>query len=202
MSAQRSRYEPTRRLWVVALEALERLAACEGERRVGQDGDVLPRSRGGERREGSSEQVVAGGLGRSRTVSRPCRSPAATQVRSVDDVVVDEGRHVDELDGDAFRHRWGRVWSGAEKRERRAKALAAGRERVLADRRHDTGVRPDDGAESCLDGVEVLAEPGGCLHAGDRAHVSSADPESAGADSGSRQSLKRPLTRPVAAMVV
>src|SRR5215211_3541805 len=60
-------------------------------------------------------------------------------------------------------------------------------------RRDDRDPQQDDDEEHAVGGRDVLL--GG-------AHAGSADPESAEAGSGSRQSLKRPLARPGAAMVV
>ena len=54
-----------------------------------------------------------------------CIGQGCTQVRAVDDVVVDERRHVDELDRHALDHGLVAVRRGREERQRRAQPLAA-----------------------------------------------------------------------------
>jgi len=70
----------------------------------------------GQLRERPCKEVVARRTGRVGAVDRPGGGLAAPEVRAVDQVVVDERRHVHELDGDARRQRRlapGRQWSSA-----------------------------------------------------------------------------------------
>ena len=99
----------------------------------------------------------------ARAASAPCAvhacSTAAADVRAVDDVVVDQRRHVDELHGDPFDHRRLGSRRGGEERERRPQPLAARSQRVGADRRDGAGMCRDDQLEALLDRDEVVGEP-------------------------------------------
>ena len=141
------------------LRALQRLAAREAERRVGEDLDragVSGRAQLGER---AREEVVAGRARGGRAVHRPRRRLATAEVGAVDEVVVHERRHVHELDGDAGRERRLLAGGSREEDERRAQALAAGRERLVPDRRDEAWVRRDGAREPLLETVEIVAEP-------------------------------------------
>ena len=115
------------RVRVVRLRALHRLAAREAERRVGEH---RHRSRVAGRRqlgEGAREQVVARRARGGRPVARPGRGAAAPELGAVDQVVVDERRHVHELDRDAGLRPAAR--RPAARSGRRAAAAAACRRR-------------------------------------------------------------------------
>ena len=114
--------------------------------------------------------MVAGRLRGEGAVRRPRRRAATAQLRAVDDVVVDERRHVDELDRDALDDGWRRVGRRRQEGQGRAEPLATGRERIRADGGDGAGVRLDDLREPRLDGVEVVGEPDGRPHGLERAH--------------------------------
>ena len=116
-----------RRRRVVRLRALERLAAREPQGRVGERRDRLGVAGRGELGERARKEVVAGRAGRICAVDRPGGRLAAPEVRAVDQVVVDERRHVHELDRDAGGER--RLVARAASRGRRAAAAAACRRR-------------------------------------------------------------------------
>ena len=91
---------------------------------------------------------------------------AAAKRRLVEDVVVDEGRHVDELDrrGAAKRRRLG-LGPRAEQHEHRAQALAAGLERRARVAAELVAVALDQLAEPLLDRRHQGGEPGlGLVH--------------------------------------
>ena len=94
-----------RRVGVVTLSALHRLTASERERCVCEHRDGARIARRSEHGERPREEVVACRLRRLLTVLAPRRCMTATDRRSVDQVVVDERRHVDELDCDSGRER-------------------------------------------------------------------------------------------------
>ena len=92
------------RLWfdrIVRLAPLERLSACEAEGGVREQRDGVAVAGRRELGEGAREEIVAGGPGGSGAVGGPGGGPAAAELGAVDQVVVDEGRHVNELDGRA-----------------------------------------------------------------------------------------------------
>src|SRR5436305_5281590 len=89
------------RFGVVRLRALERLAPRERERRARQDADRGVVAGARQLRERAGEEVVAGRPRRGRPVARPRCGAAAAVLGPVDQVVVDERRRVDELDGRA-----------------------------------------------------------------------------------------------------
>jgi hypothetical protein len=100
---------------IVRLRALQRLSAREPERGMGEHvhgrGIACPR----ELREGAGEQIVPGRARGRGPVHRPRCRLAATEVRAVDQVVVDESRHVNELDGDTRGER--RLETGRRRQE-------------------------------------------------------------------------------------
>ena len=112
---------------------LQRLAASEVEAGAGEHADLVRGALGREHAEGAREEVVAGRARGRRSVLRPGRRAATTHPRAVDQVVVDEGRHVHELDGDTGGDGWRGSRRRGEKREGRAEPLATGGERVGAD---------------------------------------------------------------------
>ena len=128
----------------MALSPLERLALNERERGVGEDTDGVDVSRCSKFRERAGEEVVAAGAGDVDAVRRPDGRAPAPQVRAVDHVVVDESRQMEQLDGDAGGERRQPVGSpGSEEHEHRPQALAAGRDRLLADGGDDSRPRLD-----------------------------------------------------------
>jgi hypothetical protein len=120
----------------VQLTPLHRLPAREAEARVGELGDGADVALSRELGEGTGEQVVTRRAGGAGAVRRPGGRLAAPYLGAVDEIVVHEGRHVDELDRHAGRDWRGRTRRRAEEREQRPQALAAGRERINADRGH------------------------------------------------------------------
>ena len=108
------------------------LTARKRERSVREHGDLVELTLRGELGEREREEVVAGRLRRLGPVRRPGSGAAASHHRAVDDVVVDERRHVDELDRHPLGDGQGRVRRGREEREQRAESLATGGERIRA----------------------------------------------------------------------
>ena len=151
-----------RRVGVVALAALQRLAAGERERCLGEDRDGRDVAAGGELREGAREDVVARSPGSVGPVGRPGRGLAAPHASSVDQVVVDQRRHVDELDrrpgGDRRLGACGR----REEREHRPQALAARGQRLGADLGDEAGMPGHRPVEQLLDLAQVLGEARRC----------------------------------------
>jgi hypothetical protein len=87
------------------------------------------------------------------------RGAATADGGTVQDVVVDQSRHVDQLDRDA-RGVWRLPIASARKEdEQRPQALAARGERLFADRRREAGVAGDRVEESVLDLLQVAIEP-------------------------------------------
>ena len=77
---------------------------------------------------------------------------------------------MDQLHRNARRERWlGRV--GREIDEHRPQPLAAGGERVLADRRHRAGMALNRRLETLFEIVEVGHEPGDLTDGGERGHL-------------------------------
>ena len=143
-----------RRVGVVELPPLHRLAAREVDRGRREDPDALLVAGRGELGERAREQVVAARERRGRAVRRPRRGAAAPELRRVEDVVVDERGHVEELHRRRGRERRRRVERGREEAQRRPEPLPAGGERLGADRRHDALAAPDDRRQALLELVE------------------------------------------------
>src|SRR6185312_335794 len=89
--------------------------------------------------EGAREQIVAGRSRGLRAVARPGGGAAATVARAVDQIVVDQSRHMDELDGDPRCVRRLPVGWRSKKDEQRPEALPAGGESFSADGRGEAG---------------------------------------------------------------
>src|SRR5436305_13985193 len=89
------------RVGVVALAPLDRLAAHHAECRVGEDLDGAQVTRRRQLGERPREEVVAGRAGDVHSMRRPHRGVTAAHFRAIDQVVVHERRHVQQLDGDA-----------------------------------------------------------------------------------------------------
>src|SRR5439155_6650217 len=108
-----------RRLWVPRLPALHRLAPRERETGVGKERDLRI---GGVRELGerAGEEVVARGERRVGPEHRPCRRNAAPHAGAVDEVVVDECRHVYELDRNTRSERRRRARRRREEAEQRS----------------------------------------------------------------------------------
>ena len=142
---------------VEGVVALRQLAAGEGDRGLGEQGDRAGVAGLGEQREGAREEQVAGGDGAGAAGGGGDRRQAAAQRRLVEHVVVDQRRHVDQLDRRRRPHRRRTAGlAGAEQDQHRPQPLAAGRQRrrrVLAER---LAVAADRLAQPLLD----LAEPG------------------------------------------
>ena len=90
-------------------------------------------SRRGQLGEGAGEEVDAAGTCRPGPVRRPHRGPASPQLRSVDQVVVDEARHVHQLDGDSRGERRVGFRRRREKDQQGAEPLAARGQRLCPD---------------------------------------------------------------------
>ena len=159
MSAQRSRYASTVVVGRAVWRPLQRLAAREAERRVGEDLDGGGVSRRGQLREGAREQVVARRARGRRAVDRPGGRLAAAEVGAVDQVVVDERRHVHELDRDAGRERRLRARRSGEEDERGPEPLAARGERLVPDGGDEPRVGGHGPREPLLERVEIVVEP-------------------------------------------
>ncbi len=108
----------------------------------------------------------------SRAVHRPGGGHPAAEVRAVDQVVVHERGHVHELHGHSRGERGLAAGRGREEDEQRAQPLAARGERLVADRRDETGMARDGAREALLERVEVLLEPGGLADGGQRRSLS------------------------------
>ena len=150
VAEQAGALEQRRRLQPAALEvallgdrqvegvlALGQLAAGERHRGVGEQRDRAAVAGVGEQGEGAREQQVAGGDGAVAARGGGDGREAAAQRRLVEDVVVDQGRHVDQLDRGRGAHRGlAARLAGAEQDQHRPQPLAAGRQRrrgVLAE---------------------------------------------------------------------
>ena len=155
------------------LAALQRLPAGEREGRVGEQRDRRGVLRGGELREGSRKQVIARRFRRLLPVERPGGRTAATQICAVEHVVVNERRHVNQLDGcSGGDHRVSAPFlrRRREKHEHGAQPLAAGRERLRAHLGHEPRVRGDARLEARLEPLEVALEAGRRAYGCDRVH--------------------------------
>src|ERR1700724_3050107 len=95
-------------------------------------------------------------------------------MRAVDQVVVHQGRQVDELDCDARddgRRRPGRC---GQVHQQRSQPLAAGGERLRTHLGDDASIRPDRELQPLLQVAEVPLEAWGFANLGERAHTASA----------------------------
>ena len=144
---------------LVGLAPLQRLAAREAERRVGEQLDGGGVARLGQLGEGACEEVVARRSRRRCAVRGPGSRAAASVARAVDEIVVHERRHVDELHGDARGERWRPVRGRGQEDEHRAQALAARCQGVRADRGHGARMAAHGVLQALLELVEVPLEP-------------------------------------------
>ena len=169
LSVQRSRYSSTvvsgRRRWPRSSAS----PADEGEGRVGEDADPFGVARRGELGERAREEIDAArprGIG---PVGRPGRCSAAPQLRAVDQVVVDEARHVDELDRDAGRKRRIVLRASRQEDEQRPQAFSARGEGLGSDLGDEPGSGGDGVGEPILELLEVGVEAGRGADCGERA---------------------------------
>ena len=108
----------------------------------------------GEEQVADRERPVTTGLGDDRW-------PAAPQRSTIEDVVVHQGRHVDELDrGGRADRRLARSRAGAEQHEHRAQALAPGRQGRAGVRREVVAVSLHQEAQALLDRLHPHRQPG------------------------------------------
>ena len=148
-----------RRVGVVRLPPLHRLAAREAEGGVREHVD---RPRIAELRqlgEGTGEEVVPRGACRPVAVRAPGGRRAAPELRAVDQVVVHECRHVDELGGEPRLDRR-RAVRRRQVAEQRTEPLAAGRERFASDLGDERPVVSTDSAQPHFDLVQEGGQPG------------------------------------------
>ena len=145
------------------LPPLQRLAAGEGERCLRENGDRLRVASRRELRERPRKEIVAGRSRRRLAMLGPDRRPAAAQVGPVEKVVVDERRHVHELDrrstGDGALA-FPLLRRGREEDEERPEPLPARGERVRPDIPEAPGKHGDSALQPVLEQVEVAVEPG------------------------------------------
>ena len=153
-----------RRVGIALLASLHRLAARQTERRLREHGDTFEVTVGRELRERPGEEIVAGRPGRVGAESRPGSRLAAAHAGSVDQVVVHERRHVNELHGRAGRDGRPRAGGCGEEREHRSQPLAACRQRFRADLGDESRVPGNRSVEELLDVREVVGEAGGGSH--------------------------------------
>ncbi len=156
----------------VGLRVLERLALHQRERRAGQELNALGVAGRGELRERAGEEVVAGRAGADRAVGPPRRLAPAPQSGAIDEVVVDEARHVDKLDGDAGRE-WVSSLRGGQEDEQGPKPLTAGGERRGTGLRDRSGVAGDRLPQTLFQLLQVAVEPGRRPDSRKRAHRAS-----------------------------
>ncbi len=140
--------------------ALRQLAAGEGDRGVGEQRHRARVAGLGEQGEGAREEQVAGGGGAAAARGGGDGRQPAAQRRGVEDVVVDQGRHVDQLDrGRRADRRRAALGPGAEQDQHRPQPLAArgeGRGGVLAER---LAVAADRLAQQLLHLAEPRRQP-------------------------------------------
>jgi hypothetical protein len=96
----------------------------------------------------------------------------AAQRGPVDHVVVDEARHVDELDRGSGRHGVAAIL-GCEKDEQRPEPLAAGRKRLSAGLGDRAWMARDGLAEAILQRGQVRVEARSLLDGGEGRHLAS-----------------------------
>jgi hypothetical protein len=152
----------------VALTPLHRLAAYEAEGGVSEDLHGGKVARLGELGERAREKVVAGRARDVDSVRRPDGGVAAPHLGPVDQVVVHERRHMEQLDRDSGRDRRLSVLRRAEEDEHRTEALASRGQRLLAHRSDDSRVRLDRTLQPGFEYVEVRVEASGRADVGQR----------------------------------
>ena len=143
------------------LGELIQLAFDHAQRDVAQQADDVERVlREGHRHRLDVEEVA----GEHRDVVAPLRVhglPPAPHIRIVDDVVVHQRGGVNELDHRRVQHR-ARAGVAAQPRahqqHRRAHALAAALQQVVADLRNDVDLRLDLARKLALDRLEIVAD--------------------------------------------
>src|SRR5579859_2491480 len=160
-----------RRIRVVGLAPLEGLAACQAKGRLGERRDRPRVARGGKLREGPREEVVAGGARRLGPVGGPRGGPSTPEPGPVDEIVVDERRHVNQLDGDPGGQRRRQAPLRRQEHQHRPQSLPTGRERIRADCGADAGMARDGLLQPLLELVEIALEPGRIADRGESGHV-------------------------------
>src|SRR5205085_9475397 len=126
-----------------------------------RDGALVPGR--GQLCESTREEVVAGGPRRVGPEASPGRRVPPPITGAVDQIVVDEGGHVHELDGDADGPGRLALRRRGEEDKQRAKAFAPGRERLLADGGGEPGVTANRLEQAVLDLLQVTVEPLGVV---------------------------------------
>ena len=144
---------------VPGVGALQQLALGERRRRLGEHADLVGAPVGRQLGEGAGEEQVAGGGGGGAPGRGHHGRDAAAQGGGVEDVVVDEGRGVDELDrGGGAHEALALLAVGGQEDQQRAQALAAGgdrRARVLGQQRAVAGGHL---AQALLDALEQVGD--------------------------------------------
>ena len=146
---------------VVRLRPLQYLALAEADGRRAQEVDGGGVARAHQLGEGAGQQVVAGGDGHGAAVLVSDGRAAAPELGTVQDVVVHERRHVEQFDrGGRTQHRLARRHPapGAEQREQRPDALAAGGEGGSAGLAELAGILGRHGGQALLDEVEAAGD--------------------------------------------
>ena len=121
-------------------------------------------------RERAGEKIVAGGTCGLGPVHGPGRGLAAAEVRAVDQIIVDERRHVYELDRCTGGDRRLLIRGRREEHEQRPEPLPSRCERFVADGGNQPGMGGDGPREPLLERVEVLVEAGSLTDRGERGH--------------------------------
>ncbi len=158
-----------RGLGATALSALHDLTADERVGRVGEDRDCAAVPGRRQLCEGPREEVDASGPRRFGAVRGPDRGASASQLGAVDQVVVDEARHVHELD----RHSRGKrilIRVGSQENEEGPETLAARGERFRPDLGDEALACRDGPGEAFLELVQVRVEARCRADGCDRAH--------------------------------
>ena len=152
------------------LAPLHGLAAREAERRVGEQLDGRGVAGLGELGKRPGEEVVARCPRGGRAVRSPRRGAAAPVASAVDEIVVHERRHMDQLHGDARGERWRPLHGRGQEDEHRAQALAACRQCIRAHGGDRARVAAHGVLQALLELVEVVLEPRHLPDCGERGH--------------------------------
>ena len=175
---------------VVSLGPLQHLPLAEADGGGAQEVDRGGDARAHQLREGAGQQEVAGRDGDGRPVAMRHGRATAPQLGAVEDVVVDERRHVQQFDrGRPAQHRLARRFAaaGAEERQQRPHALAAGAQRRAAGVAELAGILGGDPGEALLHQVEA---------AGDAALLGRRGPRQRRPRRASWARLRRPARQP------
>ena len=159
-----------RRVRIVALAPLHRFATGESKGGIGEHNDSRRIARLREHGEGAREEVVPGCLGHLLAVLAPSGGAAAPHGSAVDEVVVDERRHVHELDRDTCGDRTLCIRRRGEERECRSEAFPPCGQSSRPDLGDETGMALDGASELRLDLAEILVQAGSCANHLERSH--------------------------------